>query len=345
MWRIRLLSGLSGKELVISSLIPGLSFNETFHLISFPRDLQPHHCSSSTSRPSNIPTYSNPIFPYESSDDTNTTAMPSHQLIFSPQYIQLSSYLPTDSNSTASLSTIYGLGEYYSGNYARNTSATIQTFWALDIGDPVDENMYGHHAVYMEVRPSSTSVGNETETNTHAVWLRNPSGMDVILRSGVIQYRAIGGTLDLYFYSGDVSTSSNSNSTSLSKKASSGGGLRPRGVGRRSESLQKRATKRTNSAISAIEQYVQSIGLPQVPPTWAFGYHQCRWGYAVSFHLKVTLNWELTFINDHLCQNISELRDVVDSFRQANIPLETQWSDIDWMDAYRYVRAFRCSPP
>lgn len=46
---------------------------------------------------------------------------------------------------------------------------------------------------------------------------------------------------------------------------------------------------------------------------WTFGYHQCRWGYA---------NW-------------SELQNVVDSFAKFSIPLETIWTDIDYMNQYR----------
>lgn len=113
--------------------------------------------------------------------------------------------------------------------------------------------MYGHHAVYQDVRKNG---------DMHAVWLKNAAGMDVILRDGVIQYRAIGGTLDFYFYSGDESPSASTSSLSLNRRAKKTGAV--------------------NSAVTVIEQYVQSIGLPQVPPTWAFGYHQCRWGYAVS---------------------------------------------------------------
>ena len=46
---------------------------------------------------------------------------------------------------------------------------------------------------------------------------------------------------------------------------------------------------------------------------WTLGYHQCRWGYA---------NW-------------SQLQDVVDNFRKFDIPLETIWLDIDYMNQYR----------
>jgi alpha-glucosidase len=46
---------------------------------------------------------------------------------------------------------------------------------------------------------------------------------------------------------------------------------------------------------------------------WAFGYHQCRWGY----------------------QNWSVVQEVVDNFQKFDIPLETIWTDIDYMNEYR----------
>lgn len=62
-----------------------------------------------------------------------------------------------------------------------------------------------------------------------------------------------------------------------------------------------------------IKQYVKEIGLPTFQPYWALGYHQCRWGY----------------------DTIDDLQDVVDNFKKFNIPLETIWSDIDYMDSYK----------
>lgn len=74
--------------------------------------------------------------------------------------IQLTSALTLDAN-------IYGLGEAVASSGFRrdvgtsNSSdgglGTIQTMWARDVADPIDENMYGMHAVYMEHRYDEAS--------------------------------------------------------------------------------------------------------------------------------------------------------------------------------------------
>lgn len=52
------------------------------------------------------------------------------------------------------------------------------------------------------------------------------------------------------------------------------------------------------------KSYQQStVGLPAMQQYFTFGYHQCRWGYA---------NW-------------SQLQEVVDNYKAANIPLENIW--------------------
>ncbi|KAK5714382.1 hypothetical protein LTR17_017163 [Elasticomyces elasticus] len=56
-----------------------------------------------------------------------------------------------------------------------------------------------------------------------------------------------------------------------------------------------------------------AIGLPAMQQYWTLGFHQCRWGYK---------NW-------------TELEDVVNTYRDFNIPLETVWTDIDYMFQYR----------
>jgi alpha-glucosidase len=61
------------------------------------------------------------------------------------------------------------------------------------------------------------------------------------------------------------------------------------------------------------KQYQDVIGYPAMQQYWTYGYHQCRWGYK---------NWSM-------------LQDVVDNFRKFDIPLETIWTDIDYMNQYR----------
>ncbi len=48
------------------------------------------------------------------------------------------------------------------------------------------------------------------------------------------------------------------------------------------------------------------------PPFWSLGFHQCRWGY----------------------ENSSMLLDVLSNYEKNGIPLDTIWSDIDYMEDF-----------
>ncbi len=98
---------------------------------------------------------------------------------------------------------------------------------------------------------------SDGKLRTHSVHLQNTAGMDVLLRRGVIQYRAIGGTLDFRFFSGDQPASSSSSSSGNDKAV---------------------ATVK-NSPNTAIQQYVNFIGNPVIHPYWSYGFHLCRWAY------------------------------------------------------------------
>ncbi|KAF2758763.1 hypothetical protein EJ05DRAFT_492880 [Pseudovirgaria hyperparasitica] len=61
------------------------------------------------------------------------------------------------------------------------------------------------------------------------------------------------------------------------------------------------------------KQYQEVIGLPAMHQYWTLGYHQSKWGYG---------SW-------------AKLQEVVNKMKENNIPLETIWSDIDYMQDYR----------
>jgi alpha-glucosidase len=62
-----------------------------------------------------------------------------------------------------------------------------------------------------------------------------------------------------------------------------------------------------------LEQYTELTGRTALPPLWALGYHQCRWyGY----------------VQDDIMR-------LADKHRELDVPLDTLWLDIDYMDGYR----------
>ncbi|KAK6195139.1 hypothetical protein SNE40_000623 [Patella caerulea] len=62
----------------------------------------------------------------------------------------------------------------------------------------------------------------------------------------------------------------------------------------------------------AVQQYIQAIGRPVMPPYWSLGYHLCRWGY----------------------KDIEDMKMVINRTRAAGIPYDGQWVDIEYM--YKY---------
>lgn len=69
--------------------------------------------------------------------------------------------------------------------------------------------------------------------------------------------------------------------------------------------------------IDVAKQYSEIAGLPVMVPYAGLGLHQCRWGYQDAF----------------------DVAEVVYNYSKAGIPLETMWTDIDYMDG-RSVRYF-----
>lgn len=62
-----------------------------------------------------------------------------------------------------------------------------------------------------------------------------------------------------------------------------------------------------------VRQFRQLIGKSYVPPFWAFGYGQSRWGY----------------------KDEKDILEVADKYKEAGIPLDSIYMDIDYMENYK----------
>ena len=60
-------------------------------------------------------------------------------------------------------------------------------------------------------------------------------------------------------------------------------------------------------------RYHELTGVPELPPLWAMGFHQCRWSYYPE----------------------SRVRELARTFRDKKIPCDAIYLDIDYMDGYR----------
>jgi alpha-glucosidase len=62
-----------------------------------------------------------------------------------------------------------------------------------------------------------------------------------------------------------------------------------------------------------LRRYCELTGFPPLPPRWALGYHQSRWGYKTE----------------------SDVVDILEGYRDEGLPLSAVHLDIDYMDGYR----------
>ncbi|KAK5109580.1 hypothetical protein LTR62_006931 [Meristemomyces frigidus] len=115
-----------------------------------------------------------------------------HKIVFEDQFIELVTNMVPQYN-------IYGLGESLRGfRIPNNFTQTMWNAYNLDNDQILDVNGHSTHPVYVETR-----YGNGTSTS-HGVYARNAHGQDWLMSDTTISYRAIGGSFDLYFFSGST---------------------------------------------------------------------------------------------------------------------------------------------
>lgn len=68
-----------------------------------------------------------------------------------------------------------------------------------------------------------------------------------------------------------------------------------------------------DSCLNIVKQFRQMIGRSYIPPKFAFGYGQSRWGY----------------------KNEADFKEVLKNYRENHIPLDMLYMDIDYMDNYK----------
>lgn len=189
---------------------------------------------------------------------------------------------------------LYGLAEHVE-SLLLNTDNNVVTFWARDAPDPIAENVYGSHPFYMEMRKNKQGTGGAA----HGVFLRNSNGLDVVINDA----NSIQKQIKEIKLRNNLSLSSVEQITTGTLQYRATGGILDFYifVGDEQTSL---------SDIS--REYQKTVGLPHMPPFWSLGFHQCRWGYP----------------------NVQAIETVVQKYQQNNLPLDTMWTDIDYMDNY-----------
>lgn len=160
------------------------------------------------------------------------------------------------------------------GVFRRDTRGTRQTMWDRDTATPAGENMYGSHPFYLEMRRTNTTGSSSSPA------------ISPVAAHGVFLRNSNG--MDVILSPGK-----------LTYKVI--GGI-----------LDFTIFLGPHPA-AVVDQYTDLIGRPHMPPAWAMGWHQSRWGYS----------------------NITAVETVVATYQRDELPLDGVWIDIDYMEQFR----------
>ncbi|KNC45946.1 acid alpha glucosidase [Thecamonas trahens ATCC 50062] len=109
-------------------------------------------------------------------------------MVFTDTFLSLASRMPAGYR-------LYGLGEHVDA-LLLDTNFVTYTEFARDRGTPVGtENLYGAHPMYVSLETTGTG-------HAHGMFLLSSNGIDVKLSPNSLEWRTIGGVLDLYLMVG-----------------------------------------------------------------------------------------------------------------------------------------------
>lgn len=217
---------------------------------------------------SNDPSFSFTVRRYSTGDVLFSTV--GSKLVFEDQFIEFVTSMPENYN-------VYGLGEVI--HPLRLGNNLTRTIWAADVGDPPNYNLYGSHPMYLDTR--YFSVDEKTGAQTYVANATDTTASYKSYSHGVFLRNAHG--QEILLQPSNITWRTIGGNIDLYFYAGP-------------------------SQYDVMKTYQTStVGLPAMQQYFAFGYHQCRWGYA---------NW-------------SQLQDVVDNFAKFSLPLDTIWTDID----------------
>ncbi|KAK5167446.1 uncharacterized protein LTR77_007145 [Saxophila tyrrhenica] len=165
-----------------------------------------------------------------------------HQLVFEDQFLQLTTSMVPNYN-------VYGLAENIR-NFRLGTNYT-QALFNADTADAMDSNSYSSHPFYQETRYHA-----DKPSTAHGLYARNAHAQEWLMRERALTYRTIGGSIDLYFLSGQDASS-------------------------------KKEKAPSSSALETFRQYQAGcVGLPAMQQAYVLGFHQCHWGYSDIANLR-----------------------------------------------------------
>jgi alpha-glucosidase len=181
------------------------------------------------------------------------------------------------------------------GNILRKDSPAIQNGdgWELSTVLSPDEHIYGlgERANSINLRPGvyqswNTDVGGSYSKDSDPLYIGTPIYLSL----------SNSGSYLVYF---ENSYHSIFDINNIFRASFSGGMLRYYVIFGRLETIYK--------------DLAELIGHPYMPPKWALGYHQSRWGYRIE----------------------EDVKDVVNGFIEHDMPLSAIHLDIDYMDGFR----------